>query len=271
MAIRMIVMDMDDTLLTHDRRVTERTLDALNEAKRRGAYIVLASGRMTESMLDVARLVDVNAPLIAYNGGAIYDSKSGRYTHENTVSLDVAREVSLLAEEHRLYIQGYWGGEYYFDREIDYSRAYANSIGKQGIALNQPLSGCMEQDPFKLLMIDEPDRIAQFLPLLQQRFKGRLSCVTSKPIYIECTAPNADKGEALHVLALDLGIARDEILAFGDGGNDLGMLQYAGFGYAMGNASEHVRNKAKHVAPSNDEDGLAQVVEQLLARGEIVS
>lgn len=270
MPIKLIAADMDDTLLTSEGQISQRTLEALGAAKARGALIVLASGRMVESMLHAARQVQVNAPLLAYNGGVTYDVHAGRILRQTAVDPDCARELCRLAEQLGVHIQGYSEGGYYFERDNEYSQRYAQGIHLAGRPVHKKLSEYIDCDQFKLLMIGERQRIAEVLPLFQERFCGRVKCANSKPIYIECIAPGIDKGAALKALAEDMGIARDEILAFGDGQNDLEMLHYAGLGYAVGNASELVRGSAPHVAPSNDEDGPAQIVERLLRDDQIM-
>lgn len=269
MPIKLIAADMDDTLLTSKRTLTPRTLAALNQAMDRGALVVLASGRMVESMLDAANQVRPNAPMIAYNGGVTYDLKGQKIIHEQAVPPADAKALCALAEAEGVHIQGFSGGGYCFERDNTHSQAYADSIHLKGRAVGMKLSEYIEAGQYKLLMIDTAERIAQLKPLFQRRFEGRVNCVTSKPTYLECTAVGVDKGSALKALAEGMGVSSEEILAFGDGQNDLTMLDFAGLGYAMGNATESVRRQAAHVAPPSDEDGVAQVIERLLCEGRI--
>ena len=268
MPIRLIAMDMDDTLLNSEGEISARNLAALDRAKSGGARIVLASGRMIESMLDAAERVGVNAPLIAYNGAAVYDARARRILRQFPVPAGAARELCALAERLGIHAQGYAGGGYFFPEHDEFSERYAESVGVRGSAAGLPLSEYIAEDLFKILLIGPEERIAEALPLFRKQFEGVVNCANSKPIYIECVAPGVDKGGALQALAQDLGIPREEILAFGDGQNDLEMLRFAGLGYAMGNAGERVRAQAPRVAPSNDEDGVAQVIEQLVLRRE---
>lgn len=269
MPIRLIAADMDDTLLNDEGQLTERTIRALERAKQAGAYIVLASGRMVESMLPAAGLVRPNAPIIAYNGGAVYDLDERRVTHQTPVEVGSARELLRLAEQLGVHAQAFLDGGYVYEQDNDFSRAYAVSAGVTGRAVHMPLSEYVQSDPFKILLIASEERIAELLPVFRERFQGRVNCVNSKMTFIECIAPGIDKGEALLSLARDLGVQRHEILAFGDGQNDLEMLNMAGLGYAMANAKGDVKRRAPHIAPSNEEDGVAQIVEQLLADGQI--
>ncbi len=269
MRIRLIVADMDDTLLRSDGAISGRTLDALNRAKQRGARVCLASGRMTEAMLFAAQAVQVNAPILSYNGGATYDVESGRVLRQTMIPAETARELCAMAEGYGLHVQGYDASGYFFAEDNEQSRAYEKGTGVAGHAVHGALSEKIHTDQFKILIIADAGRVAELLPLFCARFDGRVNCVNSKAYYIECIAPGIDKGAAVKALARDLGVAQGEILAFGDGQNDLEMLNYAGLGYAMGNASDAVKARAPRVCASNDEDGMAQIIEQLLEEGAI--
>lgn len=268
MAFRFIVADMDDTLL-NGPDLTERTIKALAACRERGAYTVLASGRMVESMLPTAELAQVNAPIIAYNGGLTYDIQNQKVLHESALPVDVSRAVCELAEFYGLHVQSYQDGGYFFEKDNHFAESYAKSTGIRGTALGMKLSKWIKKPQYKLLVYDTTERVGDLLLVFQERFAGQVNCLTSKPYYLESIPPGADKGVAVKALSDSLGVAREEILAFGDGLNDIGMLQYAGRGYAMGNADAAVKYSADAVAPQSREDGVAQVLEQLLNSGEI--
>lgn len=270
MSIHMIVSDLDDSLLDPQGCVTPRTVAALRRAVDAGARVILASGRMVQSIEPHYRQIDPHAPIIAFNGAVTYDFEAARPVTQFPIAPDDAREVCRMARSLNLHIQSYHEEGYIFEEENIRTRRYAKAIGGfEGRAVHCPLEDFIDRGAYKLLAIDEPERIAQLLPRFREAFGGRLSCAISRPNYIEFNAPNVDKGRALESLCGALGVPLEGVAAFGDAQNDLPMLLKAGRGYAVANARPEVLEKAAYIAPSNAEDGVAQVVEQLLDAGEI--
>lgn len=271
MAIRMIAADLDGTLLTPGGRISERTEAALKAAMEQGALVVLSSGRMPDSMTAFAAQLNVNAPMICYNGALTYDCAQARSVAEALLDRDTARALSRAIEEMGQYVQGFWGRDFYCERYTEQTRAYEAKCAVRGREAGSPLSEFMPGGVYKLLMIVKPGEIGRFLPSLRARFDDRVEFVASNASFLECVAKGVNKGAALRALGASRGIAPSEIMAFGDEQNDLTMLTQVGHGYAMANADEHIRRQVKFVAPSNAEDGVAQVVERCLAEGLIES
>ena len=268
MPIKLIVTDMDGTLLNPDHAVTDRTVAAFAAARARGAYTTLASGRMIEAMTETAEQVGINAPFIAYNGGAVCDM-TGLIIHQAPITAHLAREVCALAESMGILIHGYQDGGYLVADHNPVTDGYADVIKIRPTYTGMPLSEWIEKDQLKLLLVGDADQLGAAMPKLRAQFDGRVNCINSVPTLIECTMPGVNKGQALLDLAGSLGVQPDEILAFGDGENDLEMLLAAGYGYAMGNAPDSVKAAAKFVAPPNTEDGVAQIIEQYIHDGRI--
>lgn len=269
MPIRMIASDLDDSLLNGQSLLTQRTLKALERAMAAGAKVVLASGRMVETMRGYAHQARVNAPIIAYNGALIYDLAAEKPVYERLVAPEDARAAIELAREKGVYIQAFVDGEYIFEEKNAWNERYEQLVGYPGRALHAPIEGALGRGAYKLLLIDAPERIAQVRPEFQRVFAGRLECATSRPFYLEITAAGVDKRGALRALSDLLAIPPEEIAAFGDGQNDVAMLKFAGRGYALANARPEVLAQAPYAAPANDEDGVAQIVEAMLDAGEI--
>ncbi|MBQ8953593.1 MAG: HAD-IIB family hydrolase, partial [Clostridia bacterium] len=133
----------------------------------------------------------------------------------------------------------------------------------------EKLSSWLRFDTPKMLAIDTAERVREVLPALRERFAGRVKVATSNPKFIEFVSPKAGKAVALERLSQLLSIPKAEIIAFGDGLNDLDMLEWAGTSYAMENGAPEVKARADFIAPSNAEDGVAQVVERLIREGQI--
>ena len=266
--IRLIATDMDDTLLAKDGSLHDRTVSALRAAMERGILVTLASGRMLPSVTPYAELIGVNAPMILFNGALAYDHRTGETLFADTVPMEKAKAIARAAEEKNLYIQAYSQTAFYCEEKTEHTLRYTASVGVESTPVGKKLSGFIDFSPFKLLAIGNPAEILSAQAEMQQKFPDNMNFMQSKPHYLEIVSGGVDKGKALKALAAKLGVRRDEILAFGDGQNDVTMLQYAGHGYAMAGSAADKLGVCKS-APSCDEDGVAQVIEHYLAEGVV--
>ena len=269
--IELIVSDLDDTLLDPSGDLPPRTRKALRAAMDAGAYVTFASGRMLESTAPFAETLGVNAPLIVYNGALVYDLSAGRAVSRASIPAETARGICRMAEKRGLYAQAYPGDGYYCREKCEYTYKYEKSIRIPARLTpnGQPLSEWIDSDQLKLLLIGAPGEESAHLEALRGAFPGGVGFFTSRPGYIEVVPDRASKAEALKALAALLGVSKKGIAAFGDGENDIAMLEYAQEGYAVANAPEAVRGRAAGVVPSNVEEGVAQAIETWLAEGRI--
>ena len=270
--IRLIATDLDDTLLDPSAKLSARTLEALRAAMALGCGVALSSGRMLEATLPFAVKIGVNAPMLLYNGAMIYDHNTDQTLYAPRIPYETALGIVRAAEAAGYYIQLYPGKGYYCSEILDCTRAYARQIDVPATPVHMPMSLWLEAHPSdlqKLLIIDTPDGADRAQAMLREAFPHGACYLKSKPHYLEIAPEGVNKGRSLAFLAEHLGLERDEVMAFGDGQNDVPMLQYAGAGYAMANACPQALAGAPHVAPPNTEDGVARVVEQFLAGGRI--
>ena len=263
---RLMAFDMDDTLLNEKGVITPRTLAALRRAMDAGVYVVLASGRMPEAMGKFAREIGVNAPMVLFNGGMVYDHRTGRTVSRNDVPLETARGILRMAEEHGIYAQAYPGEGYFAAERTKYTEMYENHIKVPCNIVGEKLSGWITTGQVKMLFIGEKEDSPARIKMFSEAFPD-VSFMNSKPHYIEVVSKTVDKAVALEAAIRDMGLTREECIAFGDGQNDVSMLNYVAAGYCMQNASEGVKAKCSLFAPPNTEDGCAQVIERLLDSG----
>ena len=271
--IRLIATDLDDTLLNERSELTERTLSALKAAMATGCGIAISSGRMLEATMPFARQIGVNAPMLIYNGAMLYDHNTDETLYATRVPHDIALGVARLVEAAGGYIQVYPGKGYYCDEILERTRAYARQINVPVTAVHMPMSRWLEEHPGdlqKLLVIDDsPEHADALQAALREAFPRGASFLKSKPHYIEIMPEGVDKGASLAKLASLLGLEASEVMAFGDGQNDVPMLQFAGAGYAMANGCAEARTCTPNIAPPNTEDGVARVIEQYIAEGRL--
>ena len=270
--IRLIATDLDDTLLNERSDINPRVMDALRAAMAAGCGISLSSGRMLEAMLPLAKRIGVNAPMLLFNGALAYDHNRDETLFAKRLPYETALGIVELCERLGFYVQAY-PGKGYFCREITpHTRGYAASIRVEATPVHRPLSAWMRDNPSdmqKLLVIDSPAGADRAQAALREAFPTGASFLKSKPQYIEIAPEGVDKGRSLLRLAACLELSRDEVMAFGDGQNDAPMIAAAGTGVCMANGCPESRAAADIIAPSNLEDGVAQIIEDYLARGMI--
>lgn len=270
--IRLIASDLDDTLLNANSDLNGRVVKALHAAMDAGCGIVLCSGRMLEAMLPLAKRIGVNAPLLLYNGALAYDINTDETLFADQIPYETALAVVEKCEAMNVYIQAYPGKGYYCPTVLECTKKYAWSIKVEPTPVNMPISEWMRQHPCgmqKLLTIDTPEGADRIKAALEAAFPTGASFAKSRPQYVEVAPEGVNKGASLLRLAKLLGIARDEVMAFGDGQNDVSMIEAAGTGVCMANGCPEAKAAADIIAPSNIEDGVAQVIEEYLRNGWI--
>ncbi|MBI2915171.1 MAG: HAD family phosphatase [Firmicutes bacterium] len=263
--IRLIAIDLDDTLLTGELAIPPRCRETIARAMSQGAMVCVATGRMFCSALPFARELGLNGPVIAYNG-ALVRTPGGDTVYHQPVPLPVAQEVVMVARENRLSLNVYLDDTLYVEEVTEHTRYYLSHSGVEAHPVGNMMR-FLDRDPTKVLVVDQKERVAGFIPILWERFQGRLEVVGSKPRYIEMTSPGVSKGRALLRLAASLGVETGEVMAIGDSFNDLDMIESAGIGVAVANAPYAVQSRADWVAPSNEEGGVAAAIERFVLAG----
>ena len=268
MNIRLMLSDMDGTLIGADNHRSPRTWSAVRAAQQAGIYFTLAPGRMHGAVIPFLKALNIHGPVICFQGGVLADADTGRVLAQFPIKMETAREVLRYADELGVYSQYYTPDAYYIREHCDYSEAYKRSCFVEGIATGRPQHESLCFDPAKILLMDTPARIRELREKFRSRWGDRLQIDISKPHYLEITDRLANKGQALRQMAAEMGLTLDQVMCFGDALNDVPMLQCAGVGVAMANASEEAKAAAAYLAPLQQEDGVAQVIEAVLADKE---
>jgi len=252
-----VFLDIDGTLLDSNHKVMPCTRDRLQYLRRRGVPIILCSARPPEGVNLVAGQAGVQGPVACYNGGLIFDEHS-------TILRDVGIDIPLAMEFKRFvaeefpqvvvsaYLYNVWMAEDPRQPEILRESEISGCIPLQG-SLEQISSAASHVH--KLLCIGDAAHIRALQKAVQEHFP-RLMALRSKPTYLEILPPESTKGNAAQVLLGHYGLKPEQAVAFGDSDVDMDMLQYCGFGVAMGNAPRQVKEAADYVTASNDEEGV---------------
>lgn len=261
MSYKLIAVDLDDTLLRNDLLISKRAQKAIQKSIAMGAYVTFATGRMYRAALPYAIELNLDLPLITYQG-ALVKYADGREVYHRPIQLDLAREVINFVKPSGLHINVYLNDGLYMEEATKWGLDYAK-IAKAPINYLK-LPGDLLKDPTKILLIGESERLDEMSVKLGQRFGQRINITKSKANFLEISHPLATKGNALKELAETLNIPREEIIAIGDNMNDLDMIKFAGCGVAVGNAVEPLKEAAQIVTGTNDDDGVAEIIEKLV-------
>lgn len=268
MQYRLIAMDLDDTLLQDDLTVSEPTRAALKRAMERGVHLTIATGRMFASARQIARQIDLNVPIITYQGSLVCNLLDGQALYERTVPVRAAGLLYQYCREHGLHLQTYIDDQLIAAEENERLQAYASQSNiPYRIADDFAELVSTSNRQTKLVIIEEPQRLDAIKPTLEALLGPDVHLTKSKANYLELMHREGTKGHALRFLSAYYGIPMAETIAVGDAWNDREMIEAAGLGVAMANAVPELKALADFVTLSNNEDGVKHLLERFVLTG----
>lgn len=262
----LISLDLDGTLTNHNKEVTPRTRQALLQAEAEGATIVLASGRPTYGIVPVMKCLELDKRggyILSYNGGKIVDCLTGDELYSKHLPAEVIPVIHDYARSHGYALLGYVGKDIVTEKPDDPYVGEESRINKMDVRGVDNLLDAIDAQPTKLLMTGEPELMAKAEAELSDLLGNKMEVYRSAPFFVELVPQGIDKAQSLQRLLSQLRLSAADMIAFGDGYNDLSMLRLAGKGVAMANAAPEVRAEADYVTLSNEEDGIAAFLEKL--------
>lgn len=266
--IRVLALDLDGTLTNHERKITPRTMRALQAAMQKGVLVVLASGRPTAGIEPLAKELDLyhkGGYILSYNGGTVLDCKTGQILYQNEVPAQLIPSICAFAKEQEVALISYNDvgvisespDDPWARKECDISKIPMIAVNSLAQYITFPIS--------KMLVTLDPARMEAVKTAMQQRFAGQLEIYPSCPFFIEVMPRGIAKDAGLAVLLERLGLTPENLMACGDGANDHAMISYAGVGVAMQNADPVVKAVATYVTVAdNDNDGVAEAIEAFI-------
>ncbi|MBJ6361451.1 Cof-type HAD-IIB family hydrolase [Paenibacillus sp. GCM10012307] len=263
MPYKLIAIDVDDTLLNDELQVTPRTKRALEQATAQGATVTLATGRMFASAQNIARQIDLNVPIITYQGSLVKTLLDGEVIYERYVPTAAAKQLHDYCEAKGLHLQLYVDDVLYVKEVNDKSEAYSR-LSKIPYVVAPNFADLALQPQMKMLIIDEPELLDKVAVELKALIGDIAHITKSKPNFLEIMHKEGTKGHAVAFLASHIGCSLEEVIAIGDSWNDHEMLETAGLGVAMENAVPALKEIANYVTKSNNEDGVAHVIEKFV-------
>jgi Cof subfamily protein (haloacid dehalogenase superfamily) len=263
--VQALACDLDRTLIAEDAALRPRTRRAIAAAKDAGLHVLLVTGRMFQSVRRYALEADITDPVVCYQGAVVADPQTGEFLRHVPMPLQEACEVITAVDALGYTILVYVDDELYVSRETDESAAYAGFQDLLVHAVGDVLDW-LPKAPTKLVAVGDPVRLDGLGVEMRRRFGGRLYISKSLPHFLEFASPEVTKGSGLAFAAERLGFSQERTVAFGDGENDVELLDWAGYGVAVANAHPRVLAVADLVCPPVDEEGVAQVIEAYLGR-----
>jgi Cof subfamily protein (haloacid dehalogenase superfamily) len=220
---------------------------------------------MFRSVRPYAQAAGIEEPVVCYQGAVVADPVSGRFLRHEPIPLELAKEAIAAVQEEGYPLNCYVDDELYVAEHTAASESYASFQNIPVHAVGDLLAW-LKAPPTKLVTVGDPVELDAFKQRMLERFDGRMYIATSLPYFLEFASPEVTKGSGMAFLAEHLGFTQAETVAFGDGENDIELLEWAGYAVAVENAYERVLAAADLVCPPVQKEGVAQVIEAYLAR-----
>ncbi len=276
MGYKLICMDMDGTLLNDKKEVSERAKKAINKAHELGVKVVIATGRIFVSAEFYGDIIGVKAPIIASNGAYVREKDSDKAIYEKGLGYENYQLIIDILKKYDIVPHFYTEDTIYTEKLVHSSLAYKNA--NKTLPINRQVK-IEVVDDWSRLFAERNPKIIKAMAVGDDAEKtkeaknefiklNKFQVVSSMKNTFEVMDKSTSKGNALKKICDYYGIDRNEIISIGDNENDISMIEFAGLGVAMGNAEETVKNIADYITTTNEEDGVAKVIEKYIISGE---
>ena len=262
MKYKMLVIDMDDTLLTDDHKISAENKEMLLKAQEKGVHVILASGRPTPAMTAYAKELQMDSYMISYNGAVITDLKEDKVLFEQTLTQEQIHELYDYSLKSKTHIITYLDGEVVSETSSEYIDIELNITGLEHNKVTD-FKAAVQSSAVKCILLEEPSYLKEVEKDLKKAMP-HLSVSMSKPFFLEVAQNGIDKAASIKILAEKLNILQSEIIAVGNAGNDLSMIEYAGLGVWVDNVTPELRDKGDVIVASNNNHGVAEVVRRFI-------
>lgn len=264
---KLIALDLDGTLLNSAKEISTRNREAISAARAQGVYVILASGRPYIGMKKYIQQLGMTGSddyVLCFNGARVERVSDGYVINSRMLKGSDAKKVAYYAAQFGLNTHAFSPERGLITPQANtYTQHEANSNGIDFSIMD--FSQLDDHEPIvKTMMIDPPELLEKIAMALPSELTQHYTVVRSAPFFLEFIHPQANKGLGIAALAKYLGIPAEQVICCGDAGNDLHMLQYAGLGVAMGNATDDVKAIADYITADHNNSGIAQVIEQFI-------
>lgn len=272
MTYKLIALDLDGTLKSTNKQILPKTKRILQELAKQGIVIVLASGRPTAGMYQEADELMLNKTggyLLSFNGAKVVDYQTKETVYQKVYNAKIAHNIYDRAKEYDLAVMTYVDEMIVTEDINDEYVIIESEINHMPIKSVNNFKETVDFSVNKVLLTGKPEYVENIIDEFKQPYVNSLSIYRSAPFFIEVMAQGIDKAASLQMLIKRLGIKQEEVISFGDGYNDLSLVEFAGMGVAMENAVDQVKQYADYITLSNDEEGIYECLKILSEKGEI--
>ena len=260
---QLAAFDLDGTLLNNNHDVSSENHHALQKLIKNGVLVILVSGRMHQSMKPISDRIGLDNPIVSYNGGMVKHTTTGEVFHHTPVPAEHAMAIVKDCKEQNLHLNYCLNDELYVSEKNEWSELYEARTGVPATPVGD-LMKLEGETPTKLLIIHPPENLQAILSRFRTNYAKKLYVTQTQPEYIEFMNPHVSKGRALIALVNRLNIPIEQTVAFGDSYNDESLIKTAGFGIAMENAVQPIKNCADYITLSNEAHGVAKAIEKII-------
>jgi len=270
LSIKLIACDMDGTLLNGERKISAANAKAICNALKEGIKVTIATGRMFASVQHYATELGLDIPLVVYNGALVKEALSGKEVGAWPVPIYVANKVAAFCRDSNIYVHAYIDDKLWVREDSEFARYYADFAGVKFEVHGEELFH-MPKAPHKLLVMTKDGQCEKVHVELESVFKDLVHVTSSQKNFLEIIDPDTSKWNAIKRIGEKWGIKQEEIMCIGDSNNDAEMVANAGIGVAMGNANDRIKNLAKIITGTNDNDGVAMIINSVITEQVEVS
>ena len=260
--IKMLVCDIDGTI--YDGKFSQNLIDCINKVRIDGIKFVIATGRTFFSANQLLKPLNIDTPIICYQGATVNEPKTGKVILDKGLSRNLALDILDYLKNKGIYPNIYINDRLYSEKETLYVKRYSDNQ-KIPYTIIEDISKKEFDTMNKILAIDDDsEKITKISEELKIKYKNKIYCAMSTPIFCEICDKSVSKGNAVKYLADLWGIKKEEIMSCGDQNNDIELLTCAGIGVAMGNASEALKKHADYITDTVQNDGVVKAVEKFI-------
>ncbi len=261
--MRILALDIDDTLVDTGKQISPRTERAIRAAAAQGILVVLATGRGFRGSRMIREQLGLQGPIINYGGAMVMDAATGTCLMAQYLQPDDVRSAFAAADRYGLHVQAYDGDTVLFRSENEFTARYTGALHLRYTVDPKLLERPLDRVPKVLMYVDPADEVVM-AKRLANMLPDSLHVLCSKPGFLEIGCKTATKGRALQWIAQRFDVAQADVVAIGDNTLDLDMIQWAGEGCCVANGNEQVKKAADRILPSCADEGVAVYLEETL-------
>ncbi|NLL73678.1 MAG: sugar-phosphatase [Clostridiales bacterium] len=263
---KLIAIDMDGTLLNDNKEISDKCQKYFEILKKKGIKIVLATGRPLDGVMPYVEqlgLLDEDEYVVTYNGALVQSTVNKKILYNKPLSIDSYRELYTVSKQFGVNIHALTDSSVLTPKKNPYTKI--ESTINQIPTIEGPVEDVdASTNIVKVMFVDDPKKLDEVIPLIPQWIRDKYSILRSATIFLEFLDKSVNKGVGVSAIAKQLGIKQEEVICIGDAGNDIAMIEYAGLGVAMGNATDDAKAVADYITLTNEEDGVAHVIEKFV-------